>query len=317
MAGAENLRLVLWLHGISAYAILALLRWKGAVMLQSVTRRRRAVAPRIAFLVLAGLLGATLATGLSWVFLGRFVLAGYSFMTIHALLAAILFLLLAWHVVALRFIFVVRRARDRRALLRLGMLGVAGLALWQAAGWATTTLTLPGDRRRFTGSYALPSFTGQLPTVSWLFDAPPPVDPAVWQLTVDGAVERPLTLAYPQLRDLAIDQLTATLDCTGGWYSAQEWHGVLVGHLLGLVQPEATAQTVIVESVTGYRRRYALAEARQLLLATHLGGDLLNHGHGFPARLVAPGHRGYDWVKWVARISVVESPWFWQPPLPP
>jgi DMSO/TMAO reductase YedYZ molybdopterin-dependent catalytic subunit len=32
--------------------------------------------------------------------------------------------------------------------------------------------------------------------------------------------------------------------------------------------------------------------------------------------LVAPEHRGYDWVKWVTRIRVVETSWFWQPPLP-
>jgi DMSO/TMAO reductase YedYZ molybdopterin-dependent catalytic subunit len=115
---------------------------------------------------------------------------------------------------------------------------------------------------------------------------------------------------------MALTHLTATLDCTGGWYSAQEWHGVLVGHLLDLAQPTATARTVVFASSTGYSRRYSLAEARQLLLATHVGGNLLSHGHGSPARLVAPGHRGYDWVKWVARINVVESPWFWQPPLP-
>ena len=35
------------------------------------------------------------------------------------------------------------------------------------------------------------------------------------------------------------------------------------------------------------------------MLATRVGGELLWHGHGAPLRLVAPGRRGYDWVKWV------------------
>src|SRR5439155_27081215 len=141
-------------------------------------------------------------------------------------------------------------------------------------GCATAALALPGPLRRFTGSYELASFTALFPTVSWLFDATPPIDPQVWQLTVDGAVERPLTLPYARLRAMALTQLTATLDCTGGWYSAQEWHGVRVGQLLDLAQPSAPGRTVVFASSTGYSRRYSLAEARQLLLATHVSGNL-------------------------------------------
>jgi DMSO/TMAO reductase YedYZ molybdopterin-dependent catalytic subunit len=33
-------------------------------------------------------------------------------------------------------------------------------------------------------------------------------------------------------------------------------------------------------------------------------------------RLVAPGHRGYDWVKWVAELEVSGDPGWLEPPLP-
>jgi Oxidoreductase molybdopterin binding domain len=316
MAGAESLRPILWIHGVVAYAILALLWWKGAVVLGSISRRPLARFPRASFLALTGLLVATLATGLYWVFGGRVVLFEYSLITIHAVLAVAILVLLAWHVAWMRFIFGVRRALDRRAILRLGAGGVAGFALWQSAGLASGALGLPGAQRRFTGSYALPSFTGDFPTVSWLFDDPTPVDPQSWRLTVDGAVEKPLVLTYEQLAQLATASRQVTIDCTGGWYSQQEWQGVPVGRLLNLAQPKPTALSVVFEAVSGYYRRYSLAEAPGLLLATHVGGEPLTHGHGFPARLVAPEHRGYDWVKWVTRIRVVESSWFWQPPLP-
>ena len=47
------------------------------------------------------------------------------------------------------------------------------------------------------------------------------------------------------------------------------------------------------------------------MLATRVGGELLWHGHGAPLRLVAPGRRGYDWVKWVDEVRLVDSPhWF-------
>ena len=69
-------------------------------------------------------------------------------------------------------------------------------------------------------------------------------------------------------------------------------------------------------SVTGYGRRFPLDEAGDLLLATRVEGETLSAGHGFPLRLVAPGRRGYDWVKWVAELEVSRDPAWLQPPLP-
>ena len=42
-----------------------------------------------------------------------------------------------------------------------------------------------------------------------------------------------------------------------------------------------------------------------MLLATHVGDEPLSPGHGAPVRLVAPGRRGFQWVKWIDRIEVV------------
>ena len=47
-----------------------------------------------------------------------------------------------------------------------------------------------------------------------------------------------------------------------------------------------------------------------------MDGRPLSHGHGFPARLVAPGRRGFWWVKWVTDIEVSDRPWWWQSPFP-
>jgi DMSO/TMAO reductase YedYZ molybdopterin-dependent catalytic subunit len=72
----------------------------------------------------------------------------------------------------------------------------------------------------------------------------------------------------------------------------------------------------VVRSATGYARRFPLGDAPHLLLATRVGGAPLSAGHGFPARLVAPGRRGFWWVKWVDAIEVDDVAWWWQPPLP-
>lgn len=178
----------------------------------------------------------------------------------------------------------------RRALLGTGV--VAGSALL----W----LVAPGRERRETGSHGIAD-AAAVPVTQWMFDPVPrlPVRP----LRVPGG--------EVDLAALPSTTVRAVLDCTGGWYTEQEWRGVRVADL-GL----PAGASVDVVSATGYRRRFPAAEAGTLLLATHLAGRRLTAGHGAPVRLVAPGRRGFWWVKWVVAVEVVDEPWWWQPPFP-
>jgi DMSO/TMAO reductase YedYZ molybdopterin-dependent catalytic subunit len=38
----------------------------------------------------------------------------------------------------------------------------------------------------------------------------------------------------------------------------------------------------------------------------------LSHAHGAPLRLVAPGRRGFQWVKWIVAVEVLTVPDFGQ-----
>ena len=84
------------------------------------------------------------------------------------------------------------------------------------------------------------------------------------------------------------------------------WRGVALGTLLD--RAGATGDHVRVISRTGYRWSFTTGAARRFLLATHAEGEPLSHGHGAPARLVAPGRRGFQWVKWVTEIHVADGP---------
>ncbi|MPZ21951.1 MAG: molybdopterin-dependent oxidoreductase [Dehalococcoidia bacterium] len=286
IAGDPGQRWRLWLHDTGGWAILVLLAWKAMVIGDSLARRRRPPPQRPLFLVMTALLVATLGTGFIWTTAGRVELAGYGLVTIHTTLAVALALLLASHTLSMRFIFGVRGAADRRAFLRLAATGVAGAAIWQTSGALKGFLDLPGSRRRFTGSYETGSYTCQFPRVSWFGDDPDPVDRDSWRLIVDGAVDRPFTLTYQELGEMGEDHSEAVLDCTGGWYSTQDWLGVNVGRLLDAAQPQGVASSVTFESVTGYDRRYGVDQARNYLLATQVAGGSLSHGHGVPG---APG----------------------------
>lgn len=314
LAGTPSGRWVTWLHAAGGFSVVILLGWKGRVILRSL--RRHGMGPwAVPALTLLALLLTALVTGLLWSTVGLPPLAGYPAMTVHVTAALLMLPLLAPHVRA-RW----RRPRwtdvtGRRLLLRRGALALAGGAAWLASEGFVRAGGLSGARRRFTGSRAIaPSLPNDFPITSWLFDDPDRVDPGGWRLRVSGMVERPLALAFDDLE--AGDELTAVLDCTGGWFAARSWQGMRLGSLLEAAGTRPGAHSVVVRSGTGYWRRFPMAEARRALLATRVAGEPLAHGHGAPVRLVVSGRRGYDWVKWVTMVEVSARPAWWKWPLP-
>jgi DMSO/TMAO reductase YedYZ molybdopterin-dependent catalytic subunit len=210
---------------------------------------------------------------------------------------------------------VVRDITGRRLLLRRGALAAGGLGLWLAAEGVTRAARLSGGARRFTGSRAVAAGgPNDFPATSWLFDNPDAIDGGSWRLRVAGAVAEPLSLPRDELAPDIGER--AVIDCTGGWYADRLWRGVRLGSVLDRARVDGRAQSVVVRSVTGYWRRLPLGEARRTLLATHVDGEPLSHGHGAPLRLIAPGRRGYEWVKWVTEIEVSRRPSWWKWPLP-
>jgi hypothetical protein len=308
-SGTENRAWLLWAHAAGAYAITLVLVWKAAIIWGVARRGVRWRGERAWFLAMALLLLAVLALGIAWTFTGYETLVGFSLLSLHIYVAVPLLILMAWHTWRRRWILQREEARDRRAFLRGGLLALGGVLVWgMLRGWQR--------ERRFTGSYEIGSMGGAFPRVSWINDRPAPVVLESWRLELDGLVERSLSLTYGEIVARAAAPIIATLDCTGGWFTTQEWQGIALAALLDEAGLQERAQTVRIESVTGYWRRYPLDEARGFLLASHVAGAPLSHGHGFPLRLVAPGRRGFDWVKWMAAIQVESVPAVWQPPLP-
>jgi hypothetical protein len=324
--GREGAAWLLWLHGIGAYGLSLLLFLKAIVILDAWRRKRRWTGRRVGFLVTLGLLIVTLLLGLLWTFNGPIYLGGFSLVSLHIYVAVPLMLLMLWHSWHMRFIRRVEGATGRRLFLGGLLSATAGLMLWLGAGRAKSWVGLAGATRRFTGSYEAGSFTADYPVVSWIADRPSPIDVGQWTLRVEGEVAQPYSLSYAEIGKLPRRSVTATLDCTGGWYAEQHWQGVAVAELLARAGLEPSAASVTFESVTGYKRRFGLDEALTFLLAlgTLPGEDVeeldrytpLAHGHGYPARLVAPGRRGMEWVKWVAAIRVNETGPLAQSPLP-
>ncbi|HKX73810.1 MAG TPA: molybdopterin-dependent oxidoreductase [Acidimicrobiia bacterium] len=299
--GAINLALV---HGITALTIVLLSPWKSMVVRRGLRRRRPGNWTSLALLALTTitiLSGLAHATGV-WYRIGPLTV-----MQIHvggavAALAAAVYHFRR-HPQRLR-----RADLERRALLRGVALGAGAGLLW--LGWerSLAALSLPGVERRFTGSHQRGSGDpAQMPVTSWLNDVVPSIGPADWRLSIADQIIGPAELSA-----MESEQWEALLDCTGGWYSVQRWKGVPVDRLL----PPGPWTSFEVRSATGYARRFPLHDAGRLLLATEVGGAPLSAGHGFPLRLVAPGRRGFWWVKWVVSVQPSTQPWWIQSPFP-
>jgi DMSO/TMAO reductase YedYZ molybdopterin-dependent catalytic subunit len=282
-------------HGVAGLGVLVLSPWKSVIVRRGLRRARRG---RPASLALAALAVAVVLSGIAHAAGLTGPLLGVTTMQVHVGAALLALPLAGWHVAARPSR---PRAADlsRRSLLRAGtVLGTAGMA-WAGLELAWRATGAPGARRRFTGSHERGSGDpAAMPVTQWLFDTVPRV--AGTSLALD---------------DLAPgDRVSAVLDCTGGWYAEQEWEGVRLDRLLCAPPPEA--RSVVVRSVTGYARRFPLRDLPRLWLATTCAGAPLSPGHGAPARLVAPGRRGFWWVKWVEEVAFDEAPAWRQPPFP-
>jgi DMSO/TMAO reductase YedYZ molybdopterin-dependent catalytic subunit len=248
---------------------------------------------------------AALVSGWLWSGGGRISIAGFTLLSWHLVLGWALTAAVAVHAVLRRRRMRVHDAADRRQFLVAAGGVVGAVALWRLQRPVSAFFGLRSANRRFTGSYEAASFEGNtFPSTSWVADSPRALDTARYRLAVAGLVEQPLSLRLGEL-DRGHD-LVATLDCTGGFYSTQRWRGIRLGELIDRAGAKPAAAHVRVISHTGYRWSYDLATARDLLLATHVGGEPLSHDHGAPLRLVAPDRRGFEWVKWVTRVELHE-----------
>ena len=286
-------RATLVIHAAAGVAIVLLVPWKALVARRGLRRPRRPGRLRWASLVLALGVAVSLVFGFVHSF-GRPDIGYLTAIDFHVGAAICVVPFVVWHVLA-RPAKLRRADLSRRNFLKGGVLlgaSVIGVA------------ALPAARRAPTGSYQA---AYAVPT-QWMFDSTPAVDPSAWRLAV-GARQ----WTYDGLSQFD-DRVTAVLDCTGGWYSEQEWEGVWLNRLLPA--GEGSVASVYVKSVTGYGRRFDIGDASGLLLAMRLDGMTLEPGHGFPLRVVAPGRRGFAWVKWVASIQTEAAPWWWQPPFP-
>jgi hypothetical protein len=302
------------IHRIAGWALIVLIPWKTAISLRSLRRgfsRKfdRSVLITISILLAVATL-AILVLALKWtwrigppyVWIGPFAYSAIGWHWGIALGLTPLFVLHVWK----------RWPRPkqqdflgRRSALKMMGLGVTAVASWGITEALARSAASAANQRRFTGSREHGSFSGlDFPITNGADQGKIRLEPSSWLLTVKGKVDRPFSLNYGGILALSNSEITATIDCTGGWYSTQTWRGVRLVDLLDRAQIQEEKYILLLKDVSGYTAYFTAADVSEILLATYVGNQALNHWHGYPLRAVVPSRRGGHWVKWLTEIEI-------------
>lgn len=135
------------------------------------------------------------------------------------------------------------------------------------------------------------------------------VDIEKWRLVVEGEVATPLSLSYDQVINLVSIERTVLMICPGVFVNNGVWKGVPVKELLKMAQVKPDVNYVTFRGPMGnYEKAFRVsieeALADKVFLAHTVNGRPLPRKHGFPLRVVGEGYYGYEWVKYVYKVTV-------------
>jgi hypothetical protein len=194
----------------------------------------------------------------------------------------------------------------RRTVLAILGVGALGIAFGERVQDGITSLLSPLRSSGLAnivpggGGFVLYTVTGGYP------DAPPD-----YRLTVDGLVDRPLSLTVADLESLPATRLVHTFQCVTGWLVPDvHWVGVRLTDLAKHAGASPNASAFWFTSFDGvYTESLTMEQAEQsgAIVAYSMLGGPVARDHGGPVRLYVPGMFGYKSIKWLSRITLTNQ----------
>jgi len=151
-----------------------------------------------------------------------------------------------------------------------------------------------------------------------------------WSLTIDGLVDKPITLNYEDLlKRFDIEERFYRMRCVEAWSMNIPWLGFTLAALLKSVSPQSNAKYVRFETLVDEKQMrgqasrrvgggidYPYVEGLRLdeamnpltLLSVGLYGKTLAPQNGAPIRLVVPWKYGFKGIKSIVRITLTDKP---------
>lgn len=161
---------------------------------------------------------------------------------------------------------------------------------------------------------------GQSLTLKWPVlhaGSVPRFDPARWDFTIGGLVEKPMRFSWEEFNKLPQREIVADFHCVTRWSRFDNrWTGVPVTEVLKLTGVKPEALYVMVNAEQGYTANLPLenfAGPKSLFAFLH-DGEPLTAEHGYPVRLIVPQLYAWKSVKWVRGFDLlpVDDAGFWE-----
>ena len=145
----------------------------------------------------------------------------------------------------------------------------------------------------------------------------PEIPLSEWKLTLNGLVEKPVTLSWDEFNALPQVEDISDFHCVTTWSKYDcRWNGVAFTTLYELAQPKPEAQFVYFTSYDGYSTNASLAACLDddVLIATQFDGASLPREHGGPARVIIPKLYAWKGAKFVNTITFLadDKLGFWE-----
>ncbi|WP_183096020.1 molybdopterin-dependent oxidoreductase [Nocardioides stalactiti] len=141
----------------------------------------------------------------------------------------------------------------------------------------------------------------------------PVVDSEDWTLTIDGDVDKKVTLTFDELLAMPMIERDITLTCVsnsvGGEYvGGARWLGVRLTDVLDLAGVGSKADQILSTDFDGMTISTPLdlaTDGRDAMICVGMNGEALPREHGFPVRMVIPGLYGFiSATKWLTKLTL-------------
>jgi DMSO/TMAO reductase YedYZ molybdopterin-dependent catalytic subunit len=130
-----------------------------------------------------------------------------------------------------------------------------------------------------------------------------------WRLEVAGRMKKKLALTYPEILAFPSIEKKILLICPGFFANHGRWKGISMKALLEKAGVERNVTHVVFagpkgpyEKVQQFPIKDVLAD--KVFLAYGVNGEPLPRKHGFPLRVVGEDYYGFNWVKYVYKMTV-------------
>lgn len=141
-----------------------------------------------------------------------------------------------------------------------------------------------------------------------------PQMPKDWKLNITGLVQNTLNLTLDDIKQFNPFDEMRTFECIsnpvgGTLIGNATWKVVSLPDVLAKANVMPTAKLLKIEAFDGYVTSVPVEWALnpKSLLAFEMNGEPLPIEHGFPLRIMFPGHYGMKQPKWLQRITAIDG----------